>query len=42
MTDFGFYLKRFYCIIDDLNVAPDFYEYFLGTHELLKNDSSLW
>lgn len=27
---------------DDLNVAPDFYEYFLGTHELLKNDSSLW
>lgn len=29
-------------ILDDLNVAPDFYEYFLGTHELLKNDSSLW
>ncbi|XP_037034963.1 alpha-1,3-mannosyl-glycoprotein 2-beta-N-acetylglucosaminyltransferase [Bradysia coprophila] len=27
---------------DDLNVSPDFYEYFLGTHELLKNDSSLW
>lgn len=27
---------------DDLNVAPDFYEYFLGTHELLKNDSTLW
>ncbi|KAJ6640886.1 Alpha-1,3-mannosyl-glycoprotein 2-beta-N-acetylglucosaminyltransferase, partial [Pseudolycoriella hygida] len=25
---------------DDLNVSPDFYEYFLGTHELLKNDSS--
>lgn len=27
---------------DDLNVAPDFHEYFLGTHELLKNDSTLW
>lgn len=27
---------------DDLNVAPDFYEYFLGTHELLKNDPTLW
>lgn len=27
---------------DDLNVAPDFYEYFLGTHELLQNDPSLW
>ncbi|EDW74257.1 uncharacterized protein Dwil_GK21834 [Drosophila willistoni] len=27
---------------DDLNVAPDFFEYFLGTHKLLKQDSSLW
>ncbi|KAL9918096.1 alpha-1,3-mannosyl-glycoprotein 2-beta-N-acetylglucosaminyltransferase [Glossina fuscipes fuscipes] len=27
---------------DDLNVAPDFYEYFLGTHHLLKQDPSLW
>lgn len=27
---------------DDLNVAPDFYEYFLGTQQLLKNDSTLW
>lgn len=27
---------------DDLNVAPDFYEYFLATYPLLKNDSSLW
>lgn len=27
---------------DDLNVAPDFYEYFLGTHELLLQDRSLW
>lgn len=28
--------------IDDLNVAPDFFDYFLATHELLRNDSSLW
>ncbi|XP_067629634.1 alpha-1,3-mannosyl-glycoprotein 2-beta-N-acetylglucosaminyltransferase [Eurosta solidaginis] len=27
---------------DDLNIAPDFYEYFLGTHTLLKQDPSLW
>ncbi|XP_064543286.1 alpha-1,3-mannosyl-glycoprotein 2-beta-N-acetylglucosaminyltransferase [Drosophila montana] len=27
---------------DDLNVAPDFFEYFLGTHKLLKQDKSLW
>ncbi|XP_030375405.1 alpha-1,3-mannosyl-glycoprotein 2-beta-N-acetylglucosaminyltransferase [Scaptodrosophila lebanonensis] len=27
---------------DDLNVAPDFFEYFLGTHKLLKKDPSLW
>ncbi|XP_071563160.1 alpha-1,3-mannosyl-glycoprotein 2-beta-N-acetylglucosaminyltransferase [Temnothorax nylanderi] len=27
---------------DDLDVAPDFYEYFLGTYPLLVNDSSLW
>lgn len=27
---------------DDLDIAPDFYEYFLGTYSLLVNDSSLW
>ena len=27
---------------DDLNVAPDFFEYFMGTHTLLREDSSLW
>ena len=27
---------------DDLNVSPDFYEYFFGTYMLLKNDPSLW
>lgn len=27
---------------DDLNVAPDFFEYFLGTHQLLRTDPTLW
>ncbi|XP_053592885.1 alpha-1,3-mannosyl-glycoprotein 2-beta-N-acetylglucosaminyltransferase isoform X1 [Microplitis demolitor] len=27
---------------DDLDVAPDFYEYFLGTYPLLVADKSLW
>lgn len=27
---------------DDLEVAPDFYDYFLGTHDLLLKDPSLW
>lgn len=27
---------------DDLNVSSDFYEYFLGTHSLLRDDPSLW
>lgn len=27
---------------DDLEVSPDFFEYFLGTHNLLMKDSSLW
>ncbi|CAL1542324.1 unnamed protein product [Lymnaea stagnalis] len=27
---------------DDLEVAPDFYEYFSAVYPLLKNDSSLW
>lgn len=27
---------------DDLNVAPDFFEYFMGTHKLLRDDPSLW
>ncbi|XP_023316464.1 alpha-1,3-mannosyl-glycoprotein 2-beta-N-acetylglucosaminyltransferase isoform X2 [Trichogramma pretiosum] len=27
---------------DDLDVAPDFYEYFLGTHPILEADPSLW
>lgn len=27
---------------DDLDIAPDFYEYFLGTFPLLRVDKSLW
>lgn len=27
---------------DDLDIAPDFYEYFLGTYPLLLKDSTLW
>lgn len=27
---------------DDLEVAPDFYEYFLSTHYLLRKDPTLW
>ncbi|XP_031846565.2 alpha-1,3-mannosyl-glycoprotein 2-beta-N-acetylglucosaminyltransferase [Nomia melanderi] len=27
---------------DDLDVAPDFFEYFLGTYPLLVSDNSLW
>lgn len=27
---------------DDLDIAPDFFEYFLGTYPLLVSDSSLW
>jgi alpha-1,3-mannosyl-glycoprotein beta-1,2-N-acetylglucosaminyltransferase len=32
------------CMIfsDDLDVAPDFYEYFLGTFPLLRADKTLW
>ena len=29
-------------IADDLEVAPDFFEYFLGTYHILMRDASLW
>ncbi|GBP37238.1 Alpha-1,3-mannosyl-glycoprotein 2-beta-N-acetylglucosaminyltransferase [Eumeta japonica] len=29
-------------IADDLDVSPDFFEYFLGTYPLLKKDPSIW
>lgn len=28
--------------LDDLDIAPDFFEYFLGTYPLLISDKSLW
>lgn len=28
--------------LDDLNVSPDFFEYFYATFPLLRNDTSLW
>lgn len=28
--------------LDDLDIAPDFFEYFLGTYPLLVSDRSLW
>jgi alpha-1,3-mannosyl-glycoprotein beta-1,2-N-acetylglucosaminyltransferase len=27
---------------DDLDIAPDFFEYFLGTYPILKRDPTLW
>lgn len=27
---------------DDLNVAPDFFDYFMATHTLLRDDPTLW
>lgn len=41
-TTFGVGFEFAIIVEDDLNVAPDFFEYFLGTHKLLKQDPSLW
>ncbi|XP_016989479.1 alpha-1,3-mannosyl-glycoprotein 2-beta-N-acetylglucosaminyltransferase [Drosophila rhopaloa] len=41
-TTFGVGFEFVIIVEDDLNVAPDFFEYFLGTHHLLKQDPSLW
>ena len=35
-------LKKQIFILDDLDVSSDFYEYFMGTYTLLKNDPTLW
>jgi len=32
----------FFCFPDDLDVSPDFFEYFLATYPVLHVDSSLW
>ncbi|XP_055379737.1 alpha-1,3-mannosyl-glycoprotein 2-beta-N-acetylglucosaminyltransferase [Condylostylus longicornis] len=41
-TTFGKGFDYVIIVEDDLNVAPDFFEYFLGTYNLLKKDPSLW
>lgn len=43
--NYVFFYLRYHTVIiveDDLDIAPDFYEYFLGTYPLLVSDSSLW
>lgn len=40
-----FYVLGYESVIiveDDLDISSDFYEYFLGTYALLKNDPTLW
>lgn len=41
-TFFEFKFNTAIVIEDDLDIAPDFYEYFLGTYPLLKSDPTLW
>jgi alpha-1,3-mannosyl-glycoprotein beta-1,2-N-acetylglucosaminyltransferase len=41
-TTFKYGFEYVIIVEDDLNVAPDFFEYFLGTIPLLKKDPSLW
>jgi len=33
---------QFFFFSDDLDLAPDFFEYFLGTYPILKRDPTLW
>lgn len=38
-------MKKFishFIISDDLDVAPDFYEYFSATYPILRSDPTLW
>nr|XP_023025074.1 alpha-1,3-mannosyl-glycoprotein 2-beta-N-acetylglucosaminyltransferase-like [Leptinotarsa decemlineata] len=39
---FNFNFSSVIIVEDDLEVAPDFFEYFIGTYPLLLKDSSLW
>ncbi|XP_045483317.1 alpha-1,3-mannosyl-glycoprotein 2-beta-N-acetylglucosaminyltransferase [Harmonia axyridis] len=39
---FNYNYSSIIIVEDDLEVAPDFYEYFLGTYPILKKDPSLW
>jgi GNT-I family len=31
-----------FCLPDDLDISPDFFEYFLATYRVLRDDSTLW
>lgn len=35
-------ILKILCFLDDLEISPDFYEYFIGTYPLLLKDPSLW
>lgn len=39
---FNFNFSSVIIVEDDLEISPDFYEYFLGTYPLLQKDSTLW
>ncbi|XP_063908346.1 alpha-1,3-mannosyl-glycoprotein 2-beta-N-acetylglucosaminyltransferase [Zophobas morio] len=39
---FNFNFSTVIVVEDDLEVAPDFFEYFLGTYHILMRDASLW
>ncbi|XP_014212920.1 alpha-1,3-mannosyl-glycoprotein 2-beta-N-acetylglucosaminyltransferase [Copidosoma floridanum] len=41
-TFFKFNFEAAIVVEDDLDISPDFYEYFLSTYPLLKEDPSLW
>ncbi|PSN47446.1 Alpha-1,3-mannosyl-glycoprotein 2-beta-N-acetylglucosaminyltransferase [Blattella germanica] len=41
-TFFKFNFNTVVIVEDDLDIAPDFFEYFLGTYPILKRDPTLW
>ncbi|XP_069692601.1 alpha-1,3-mannosyl-glycoprotein 2-beta-N-acetylglucosaminyltransferase isoform X1 [Periplaneta americana] len=41
-TFFKFNFDTVIIVEDDLDIAPDFFEYFLGTYPVLKRDPTLW
>jgi len=41
-TFFKFNFDTVVIVEDDLDLAPDFFEYFLGTYPILKRDPTLW
>lgn len=41
-TFFEFKFNSVIIVEDDLDVAPDFFDYFLGTHPILEADPTLW